>query len=146
MVSFNNPKRKAKPGSIGLPIWGVEMKPLTRTSTPLKAGRERSPCAHCVMKGYHNRPEANAQVMRDGWFGTGDIARRDEEGFYFIIDRSKDMIIRGGYNEKFAGDRRGADDAPQVSLAAVVGVPHDTHGEEIKAFVIPAGGHPHRTN
>ena len=95
---------------------------------------------HCVMKGYHDRPEANAQVMRDGWFRTGDIARRDEEGFYFIIDRSKDMIIRGGYNVYPREIEEVLMTHPQVSLAAVVGVPHDTHGEEIKAFVIPAEG------
>ncbi|MBN3585948.1 AMP-binding protein, partial [Algoriphagus aestuarii] len=93
VVSFNNPKRKAKPGSIGLPIWGVEMKLVDENFNTIEGEGpgEIAVRGHCVMKGYHNRPEANAQVMRDGWFRTGDIARRDEEGFYFIIDRSKDM-------------------------------------------------------
>ena len=142
VVSFNNPKRKAKPGSIGLPIWGVEMKLVDENFNTIEGEGpgEIAVRGHCVMKGYHNRPEANAQVMRDGWFRTGDIARRDEEGFYFIIDRSKDMIIRGGYNVYPREIEEVLMTHPQVSLAAVVGVPHDTHGEEIKAFVIPAEG------
>ncbi len=63
------------------------------------------------MKGYYDRPEATEAAIRDGWFRTGDVARRDEDGYYYIIDRSKDMIIRGGYNVP-AGAGRGADDAP----------------------------------
>ncbi|HLU96468.1 MAG TPA: long-chain fatty acid--CoA ligase [Thermobifida alba] len=138
VVSFNNPKRKAKPGSIGLPIWGVEMKLVDENFATVEGEGpgEIAVRGHCVMKGYHNRPEVNAQVLRDGWFRTGDIARRDEEGFYFIIDRSKDMIIRGGYNVYPREIEEVLMTHPQVSLAAVVGVPHDTHGEEIKAFVI----------
>jgi long-chain acyl-CoA synthetase len=88
------------------------------------------------MKGYYNRPEATAEVMRNGWFRTGDLARRDEDGYYYIVDRAKDMIIRGGFNVY----PREIEDVlmthPAVSLAAVVGVPHDSHGEEVKAFVI----------
>jgi long-chain acyl-CoA synthetase len=93
------------------------------------------------MKGYHNRPEANAEVLRDGWFRTGDIARRDEDGMYFIVDRSKDMIIRGGYNVYPREIEEVLMTHPAVSLAAVVGVPHDSHGEEVKAFVIKDAEH-----
>jgi long-chain acyl-CoA synthetase len=92
------------------------------------------------MKGYHRRPEATAEVLRDGWFRTGDIARRDEDGYYYIIDRSKDMIIRGGFNVYPREIEEVLMTHPDVSLAAVVGVPHDTHGEEVKAYVIPVRG------
>ncbi|HMU35949.1 MAG TPA: AMP-binding protein, partial [Marmoricola sp.] len=93
-----------------------------------------------IMKGYLNRPEATAEVMKDGWFRTGDLARRDEDGFYYIVDRSKDMIIRGGYNVYPREIEEVLMTHPDVSLAAVVGVPHDSHGEEIKAFVIKNPG------
>ena len=96
---------------------------------------------HNVMKGYYNRPEATAEVMRDGWFRTGDLARRDEDGFYYIVDRAKDMIIRGGFNVYPREIEEVLMTHPAVSLAAVVGVPHDTHGEEVKAFVIRTAGH-----
>ncbi|WP_285728884.1 long-chain fatty acid--CoA ligase [Nocardiopsis sp. ATB16-24] len=140
VVSFNNPKVKAKTGSIGLPVWGVEMKLIDADWNEQQEEGEIAVRGHCVMKGYHNRPEVNAEVIRDGWFRTGDIARRDEEGFYFIIDRSKDMIIRGGYNVYPREVEEVLMTHEAVSLAAVVGVPHDTHGEEIKAFVIPKEG------
>ena len=75
------------------------------------------------MKGYYNRPEATAEVMRDGWFRTGDLARRDEDGFYYIVDRAKDMIIRGGFNVYPREIEEVLMTHPAVSLAAVVGVP-----------------------
>ncbi|WP_150242865.1 long-chain-fatty-acid--CoA ligase [Nocardiopsis quinghaiensis] len=140
VVSFNNPKTKAKTGSIGLPVWGVEMKLIDNDWNDQSEEGEIAVRGHCVMKGYHNRPEANAEVLRDGWFRTGDIARRDEEGFYFIVDRSKDMIIRGGYNVYPREVEEVLMTHEAVSLAAVVGVPHGTHGEEVKAFVIPKEG------
>lgn len=88
------------------------------------------------MKGYYNRPEATAEVLRDGWFRTGDLARVDEDGFYYIVDRAKDLIVRGGFNvyPREIEDVLIGHDA--VSLAAVVGVPDDSHGEEVKAYVI----------
>jgi long-chain acyl-CoA synthetase len=88
------------------------------------------------MKGYYNRPEATAEVMNNGWFRTGDLARRDADGFYYIVDRAKDMIIRGGFNVYPREIEEVLMTHPAVSLAAVVGVPHESHGEEIKAFVI----------
>ncbi len=88
------------------------------------------------MKGYYNRPEATDEAIRDGWFRSGDLGRRDEDGYYYIVDRSKDMIIRGGYNVYPREVEEVLMTHPDVSLAAVVGVPDESHGEEIKAFVI----------
>ncbi|MET9711488.1 long-chain fatty acid--CoA ligase [Nocardiopsis alba] len=148
VASFNNPATGAKPGSIGRPVWGVEMRlidPDWNEVVKEKEGDE-DPVGeiairgHLIMKGYHDRPEVNAEVIRDGWFRTGDIARRDDDGFYFIIDRSKDMIIRGGYNVYPREVEEVLMTHDAVGLVAVVGVPHDTHGEEIKAFVIPKEG------
>ena len=95
---------------------------------------------HNIMKGYYNRPEATAEVMRDGWFRSGDLGRRDEDGYYYIVDRAKDMIIRGGFNVYPREIEEVLMTHPAVSLAAVIGVPNEQHGEEIKAFVIPEAG------
>lgn len=138
VASFNRPDRPTKPGSIGLPIWGVEMKLIDDEWKTIEGEGpgEIAIRGHNIMKGYYQRPEANAEAIRDGWFRTGDVARRDDEGYYFIIDRSKDMIIRGGFNVYPRELEEVLMTHPQVSLAAVVGVPHDSHGEEIKAYVI----------
>jgi long-chain acyl-CoA synthetase len=141
VVSFNRPDRPTKPGSIGQPVWGVEMKLVDDDWKDAGDGPgEIAVRGHCVMKGYYKRPEATAEVMRDGWFRTGDIARRDEDGYYYIIDRSKDMVIRGGFNVYPREIEEVLMTHPDVSLAAVVGVPHDSHGEEIKAYVIRVHG------
>jgi long-chain acyl-CoA synthetase len=89
------------------------------------------------MKGYFGRPEATAAAISpDGWFRSGDLARRDEDGWYYIVDRTKDLIIRGGYNVYPREIEEVLMTHPAVSLAAVIGVPHPSHGEEVKAFVI----------
>jgi len=90
---------------------------------------------HNVMKGYLGKPEATAEVMNDGWFRTGDLAKRDDEGYYYIVDRSKDMIIRGGYNVYPREIEEVLYEHPAVATAAVVGVPHRELGEEIAAAV-----------
>jgi long-chain acyl-CoA synthetase len=95
---------------------------------------------HNVMKGYYRRPHATAEVPRDGWFRSGDLARRDSDGFYYVVDRAKDMIIRGGYNVYPREVEEVLMRHEAVSLAAVVGVPDDVLGEEVKAYVIPADG------
>jgi long-chain acyl-CoA synthetase len=141
VASFNRPDRPARAGSIGRPVWGVEMRLIEDDWKDAGDGPgEIAIRGHCVMKGYLGRPDATAEVLRDGWFRTGDIARRDEDGFYYIIDRSKDMIIRGGFNVYPREVEEVLMTHPEVSLAAVVGVPHDTHGEEVKAYVIPVHG------
>ena len=88
------------------------------------------------MKGYYNRPEATEEAIRDGWFRSGDLARKDADGFYYIVDRSKDMILRGGFNVYPREIEEVLMTHPAVSLAAVIGVPHESHGEEVKAVVI----------
>lgn len=92
------------------------------------------------MKGYLGRPEATEEVLRDGWFRTGDIARRDEDGYYFIIDRAKDLIVRGGFNVYPRELEEVIIAHPEVSLVAVVGIPDERIGEEVKAFVIREPG------
>lgn len=88
------------------------------------------------MKGYYNRPEATDEAIQDGWFRSGDLGKRDADGWYYIVDRSKDMIIRGGFNIYPREIEEVLMTHPDVSLVAVVGVPHERHGEEVKAFVI----------
>jgi long-chain acyl-CoA synthetase len=139
VATFSDPDRDPRPGSIGIPVWGIEVKLVDsewKTVDGADAVGEIAIRGHAVMKGYLNRPEATAEVMRDGWFRTGDLARRDEDGFYYIVDRAKDMIIRGGFNVYPREVEEVLMTHEAVSLAAVVGVPHESHGEEIKAFVI----------
>ena len=95
---------------------------------------------HNIMKGYYGRPDATEEAIQDGWFRSGDLGRRDEDGWYYIVDRSKDMIIRGGYNVYPREIEEVLMTHPDVSLAAVIGVPHESHGEEVKAFVILEDG------
>ncbi|GAA5085278.1 long-chain acyl-CoA synthetase [Thermocatellispora tengchongensis] len=142
VASFNQPGKPAKAGSIGWPIWGVEMKLIDSDWNTIEGEGpgEIAIRGHNVMKGYYNRPEATAEVLRDGWFRTGDIATRDEDGYYYIVDRAKDMIIRGGFNVYPREVEEVLMTHPEVSLAAVLGVPHDSHGEEIKAYVIRTPG------
>ncbi|MER7769218.1 long-chain fatty acid--CoA ligase [Kitasatospora sp. NPDC096140] len=143
VVTFSDPAREPRPGSIGVPIWGVEIKLIDADwaeVTGAGAVGEIVVKGHGVMKGYFNRPEATAEAIRDGWFRTGDLARRDEDGFYYIVDRAKDMIIRGGFNVYPREVEEVLMTHPAISLAAVVGVPHESHGEEVKAFVILGPG------
>ncbi|MBA2715922.1 MAG: long-chain fatty acid--CoA ligase [Propionibacteriales bacterium] len=143
VATFSQLDRDPRPGSIGTPIWGVEVKLIDDNWETIDGADEVGEIAirgHNVMKGYHKRPEETAAVMRDGWFRSGDLARRDEDGYYYIVDRAKDMIIRGGFNVYPREIEEVLITHPAVSLAAVVGVPHEAHGEEVKAFVIRNDG------
>jgi long-chain acyl-CoA synthetase len=143
VASFSRRDQPIKVGSIGLPIWGVELKLIDadwNTVSEVGAIGEIAVRGHNVMKGYFNREAETRAVMRDGWFRTGDLGRRDEDGAYFIVDRSKDMIIRGGFNVYPREIEEVLVTHPAVSLAAVVGIKDAEYGEEIKAFVIPAPG------
>jgi long-chain acyl-CoA synthetase len=127
-----------------VPIPGVEMKLIHDdwsevNDVPDEIG-EIAIKGHNVMKGYYKRPEATAEAIKGGWFRSGDLARKDEDGFYYIVDRSKDMIIRGGFNVYPRELEEVLMEHPAVSLVAVIGVPHESHGEEIKAVVVKHAG------
>jgi long-chain acyl-CoA synthetase len=142
VASFNQLDRPPKPGSIGRPIWGVEMRCVDSEGRAVPAGElgEIAIRGHNVMKGYFRRPEATAEALRGGWFHSGDIARMDDDGYVFIADRLKDMIIRCGLNVYPREIEEVLQTHPAVSLAAVIGVPHEEHGEEVMAFVIRKAG------
>jgi long-chain acyl-CoA synthetase len=138
IASFNTPDRERTPGSIGYPVWGVEMAILDEKDQPLPDGERGEICirGHNVMKGYLGREEATRETLRGGWFHSGDIGIRDANGSYRIVDRVKDMIIRGGFNvyPREVEEVLYAHDA--IVEAAVIGVPHESHGEEVKAVVV----------
>ena len=140
VASFSPYGEPVRPGSIGIPIPGVEMTLLKADSWhEIDAGEEVGEIAikgHNIMKGYYDRPDATAEAIHDGWFRSGDLGRKDDDGWYYIVDRSKDMIIRGGFNVYPREIEEVLLTHPAVSLAAVIGVPHESHGEEIKAVVI----------
>jgi len=137
VASFNHPDRERKAGSIGTPIAGVEMKVVDDEGHSLPRGEvgEIVIRGHNVMKGYWNKPETTADALRDGWLHTGDMAKVDDDGYFFIVDRKKDMIIRGGYNVYPREIEELLYEHPAVREAAVIGMPHDEYGEEIGAAV-----------
>jgi long-chain acyl-CoA synthetase len=138
VASFNVADRPKKPGSIGLPIWGVEFKLIDDAgNTITETGKPGEICikGHNVMKGYYKKPEATREAISDGWFKSGDIATRDEDGFYFIVDRKKDMVIRGGFNVYPREIEEVLYGHPAIAEAAVIGVPDEKLGEEVKAIV-----------
>src|SRR4051812_14009317 len=142
VASFNHPDKERKPGSIGTPIEGVEMKVVDEDGNEVDQGEvgEIAIRGHNLMKGYWNREDATEEVMRDGWFHTGDMAQVDEDGYFFIVDRKKDMIIRGGYNVYPREIEEVLYEHPAVSEAAVVAVPDEKMGEEVGAAVVLKDG------
>ncbi|WP_354698403.1 Long-chain-fatty-acid--CoA ligase [Paraconexibacter sp. AEG42_29] len=137
VASFNHPDKERKAGSIGTPIEGVEMRVVDDGGEPVAAGEvgEIAIKGHNVMKGYWGRPDATAETMKDGWFLTGDMAKIDEDGYFFIVDRKKDLIIRGGYNVYPREIEEVLYEHPAVREAAVVAMPHPDLGEEVGAAV-----------
>jgi long-chain acyl-CoA synthetase len=137
--SFNRPGDR-RVLSIGKPVWGVTMRVGDATDQPLRPGREHVGeilvRGHNVMKGYLGRPEATAETMRGGWLHTGDLGYMDEDGFYFIVDRAKDLVIRGGYNVYPREVEEVLWAHPAILEAAVVGKPDERLGEEVVAIVV----------
>jgi long-chain acyl-CoA synthetase len=138
VACFNQMHRPSKPGTVGLPIFGVEIHCVDERDTPVAPGERgevviRGPN---IMKGYYNRPEATAEAMRGGWFHTGDIGTIDADGYVAIVDRKKDMILRGGFNVYPRELEEVIMTHPAVSLVAIIGVPDDRLGEEVKAFIV----------
>ncbi|QYX75409.1 long-chain-fatty-acid--CoA ligase [Streptomyces akebiae] len=138
VVTFNHPDRPRKAGSIGTPIQDVEVRLLDDKGQDVAPGEvgELAVRGPNVMKGYWNRPEETAAAIPDGWLRSGDLARQDDDGYLYIVDRKKDMIIRGGYNVYPREIEETLHEHPAVALAAVVGVPHSHLGEEIAAAVV----------
>jgi long-chain acyl-CoA synthetase len=143
VACFNRLDRERKPGSIGIPITDVEMRVVDEQGAQLPVGEVgeiviRGPN---VMKGYWGRPDATAEAIRDGgWFHSGDLARMDADGDFFIVDRMKDMIIRGGYNVYPREVEEVLYEHPAVAEAAVVGIPDPGLGEEVGAAVALKAG------
>ncbi len=137
VASFNHPERERKPGSIGTPIQGVEMKIVDDDGNDLPQGEigEIAIRGHNVMKGYWNLPDATDKAFTDGWLLTGDLARVDDDGYFFIVDRKKDMIIRGGFNVYPREIEEVLYEHPAVLEAAVVGVADEALGEEVGAAI-----------
>jgi long-chain acyl-CoA synthetase len=142
VASFNHPGRERKPGSIGTPIRDVQMKVFDEQDREMPQGEvgEIVIKGPNVMKGYWQRPDATAEAMRGGWFHTGDLAKVDEDGYFFIVDRKKDLIIRGGYNVYPREIEEVLYEHPTVAEAAVVAVPHAELGEEVGAAVALKAG------
>jgi long-chain acyl-CoA synthetase len=138
VLSFNQLHRPSKPGTVGLPIFGVEIRCVDEEDRPVPCDVRGEVVARGpnVMKGYYGRPAETAEALRGGWFHTGDIGVIDGEGYLAIVDRQKDMILRGGFNVYPREIEEVLMTHPGVALCAVVGVPDERLGEEIKAFVV----------
>jgi long-chain acyl-CoA synthetase len=137
VASFNHPHQERKPGSIGVPVRGCEMKVVDDAGEEVGVGEpgEIAIRGENVMKGYWGREEATAEAIPDGWFRTGDIATKDEDGYYTIVDRKKDLIIRGGYNVYPREIEEALYEHEAVAEAAVIGIKHASLGEEVGAAV-----------
>lgn len=138
LACFNHIQRASKPGTVGQAVFGVDVKCFDDDDKEVPRGERgeiviRGPN---VMKGYYNRPRETAEAFRSGWFHTGDIGIIDEEGYVSIVDRKKDMILRGGYNVYPRQIEELLITHPAVSLCAVIGIPDERLGEEVKAFVV----------
>jgi long-chain acyl-CoA synthetase len=144
VATFNHPDKERKIGSIGTPIEGVELRLVDDDRNEISGEDEVGEIAirgHNIMKGYYNREEDTKEAIDDdGWFYTGDMGKRDDEGYYFIVDRKKELIIRGGYNVYPREIEEVIYEHPAVREAAVVGVPHDDLGEEVGAAVVLKDG------
>lgn len=139
-LTHANPVKKAKAGSIGIPLPDTDAKIIdleTGEDLPVNYEGELVIRGPQLMKGYLDRPEATDSAMAGGWFHTGDVAKMDEEGYFFIVDRLKDMINSGGYKVWPREVEEVLYTHPKVRLAMVIGVPDDYYGETVKAYIVP---------
>lgn len=142
IATFNHPQSESMPGTVGKPLFGVQVKCVDDNDVEVPVG-ERGEVVirgHNVMKGYYKRPEATAEAFKNGWFHSGDIGVFDEKGFLSIVDRKKEMILRGGYNIYPRELEEVIMTHPAVSLVAVIGIPDDKMGDEVKAFIVKKQG------
>jgi long-chain acyl-CoA synthetase len=142
VAAFNHVGTPPRPGTIGMAIWGVDIE-IARAEAvesiellPRGELGELVIRGHLLMKGYLNRPDATAEAIVDGWFRTGDLGTKDDDGYLTIVDRKKDMIIRNGYNVYPREVEEILLTHPDVVSAAVYGIPHDVHGQEIAAAIV----------
>jgi long-chain acyl-CoA synthetase len=138
VACFNHPELPSKPGTVGQPLFGIDVRVVDLNDHALPPGQAgevviRGPN---VMKGYYKRPEATAEAMRNGWFHSGDIGVFDDEGYLAIVDRQKDMILRGGHNVYPREIEETLMTHPGISMCAVVGVTDERLGEDVKAFIV----------
>jgi long-chain acyl-CoA synthetase len=138
LACFNHLERPPKPGTVGQPLMGTEIKCFDDDDNEVPVGTRGEVVirGHHIMKGYYKRPEETAEAFRSGWFHTGDIGVLDDEGYLAIVDRKKDMILRGGYNIYPRELEEIIITHPAVSLCAVIGIPDERLGEDVKAFVV----------
>jgi len=130
---------QAKPGSIGLPVPDMDARILDLedgSDLPVGQAGELIVRGPNVMRGYWNRPEDTEQVLKDGWLHTGDIAKMDEDGYFYIVDRKKDLIIAGGFNIYPREIEEVLYEHPKVKEAVAVGVPDTYRGETVKVFIV----------
>ncbi|MAD13010.1 MAG: long-chain-fatty-acid--CoA ligase, partial [Flavobacteriaceae bacterium] len=138
LVTYNQPAYKRKIGSVGLPIWGVQVKVINDKfiEVPSYVVGQIIFKGHNVMKGYFNNEEETKKVIKNGWMHSGDLGYKDDQGYLFVVDRMNDMIIRGGVNIYPREIEEVIIKHPKISLVAVVGIPDQRMGEEIMAYVI----------
>ena len=136
-VISTTPPGRRKLGSVGPPLPGYEVRILDEDDREVPPGERGEICCRSagVMLGYWNSPEATAEALRGGWLHTGDIGRLDEDGYLWVVDRKKDLIIRGGFNVFPRDVEDTLAEHPAVAMAGVIGRPDPTHGEEVVAFV-----------
>ena len=146
VVAYNQRAWPRRPGTVGRPIWGVEVA-IARADRedaiellPTGEVGEIVIRGHNVMAGYLNRPEATEESIVDGWFRSGDLGTRDADGYLSVVDRKKDMVVRGGFNVYPREIEGLLMRHPSVALVAVIGVPHELHGEEVCAVVVARSG------
>jgi long-chain acyl-CoA synthetase len=141
-VTFNHPDAERRPGSIGTPIEGIQVRLVDPEGSEVETGTpgEIQIKGPNVMKGYWNLPDATGEAIKDGWFSTGDIAIVDGDGYYYVVDRKKDLIIRGGYNVYPREVEEALHEHPAVAAVAVIGIPHKSLGEEVGAAVVLKSG------
>ncbi|BCY09398.1 long-chain fatty acid--CoA ligase [Actinoplanes sp. L3-i22] len=143
-ISFNCTEKDRRVYSVGRPVWGVEVQVWDESGYPLPAGSsnvgELVTRGYHTMRGYHDDPAATAEAFAGGWFHTGDLGYFDADGFLFIVDRKKEIIIRGGYNVYPREVEEVLHQHPGILTAAVIGVPDERLGQEVKAFVVPRPG------
>jgi long-chain acyl-CoA synthetase len=145
-VTHNNPPflGEGREGSIGIPIPSTDARIVDvetgETEMPVGESGELIIKGPQVMKGYLNMPEETARTLKDGWLHTGDVAKMDEDGYFFIVDRKKDMIVASGYNVYPREVEEVLFEHPDVAEAVAIGVPDDYRGETVKAFVVKRSG------